>query len=67
VAKKIIASLTGNGGSKNKKGNKGTASIVEKLEEVVSPSQSGGSDSGSAGQENAPSAGVEKILEQIQK
>lgn len=67
VAKQIVAALTGNGGSKNKKGKKGAASIVEKLEEVVSSSQNGGSDSGSAGQENAPSAGVEKILEQIQK
>lgn len=67
VAKQIVAALTDNGSSKNKKGKKGTASIVEKLEEVVSPSQNGGGDSGAAGQENAPSAGVEKILEQIQK
>lgn len=66
VAKQIVAALTSNNG-KNKKGKKGAASIVEKLEEVVSPSQNGGSNSGSGGQGNAPSAGVEKILEQIQK
>lgn len=67
VAKQIVAALTSNGGSKKEKGKKGVASIIEKLEEVVSPSHNGGGGSGSGDQGNVPSAGVEKILEQIQK
>lgn len=63
VAKKIIQSLTGNGGS----GKKGKNSITKTIEEVVSPPQGGGGGSSGGGQGNAPSAGVEKILEQIQK
>lgn len=65
VAKKIIQSLTGNGGS-GKKGKKGKNSVAEVIEEVVTP-QGGGSSPSGSGQGNAPSAGVEKILEQLQE
>jgi hypothetical protein len=66
VAKKIIQSLTGNGGSA-KQGKKGKSSVAKAIEEVLSPSPNGGGGSSSGGQGGAPSAGVEKILEQLQK
>jgi hypothetical protein len=66
VTKKIIQSLTGNGGS-DKKGKKGKNSVAQVIEEVVTPQGGGGGSSSGGGQGSAPSAGVEKILEQIQK
>lgn len=67
AVKKILQTLTDNGGSKQEKGKKGVEPIAEALEQVMSPPQNGGGGSGSGGQGSAPSAGVEKILEQIQK
>jgi hypothetical protein len=65
VAKQIIESLTGNEGS-GKKGKKGKNSVAKAIEQVVSPPKNGGGGSSPSGQD-APSAGVEEILEQIQK
>lgn len=66
VAKQIIETLTGNGGS-GKKGKKGKNSVAKAIEEVLSPSQSGGGGGSGSGGQSSPSAGVEKILEQLQE
>lgn len=66
VVKQIIQSLAGNGGS-GKKGKKGKDSVAKAIEQVISPPQNGGGGSSSGGQGSAPSAGVEKILEQLQE
>ncbi|MGN6255084.1 MAG: hypothetical protein ACTHO8_08910 [Solirubrobacterales bacterium] len=66
VAKQIIQSLTGNGGS-GKKGKHGNNSVAKAIEEVISPPQNGGGGSSSGDGQSSPSGGVEKILEQLQK
>jgi hypothetical protein len=65
VAKQIIESLTGNGGS-GKKGKKGSNSVAKAIEQVISPPQNGGGGNSPSGQ-GGPSAGLEEILEQIKK